>query len=220
MEPKVNDSCRFCNIRLRNDAGTLQHSTQIFEKKRNPREQNIFQRLQGLDLTLKERRDRSSRSCVKCENLVKRLESALPFFRKWEEDEKEVALRSQQQQATPRTTATVTGPVATTSAQGTTRPPETMLGHGPPSADTAATSAQTETFRRPFSPALASASPTPSSTGSTSSTSDKRPVALLTPTKSPGDRKKMRQTPPTPTRHTPGPARTSRKSLTEVKKTM
>ena len=84
----VNDCCRFCRVQLRNDAGKLQNSTQIFEKRRTPGEKNIFQRLQALGLTLTERRNRSSRSCIQCDTVIETLERVLPSFRRWEDDEK------------------------------------------------------------------------------------------------------------------------------------
>ena len=52
------------------------------------KEKNIFEKLRGLGLTLKKSRDKSFRSCIKCDNAVKRHELSVAVFKTWEENER------------------------------------------------------------------------------------------------------------------------------------
>ena len=104
----MNDNCRLCNANLIDNRGRLAHTKLIFAPpKHGSNEKNVFGRLSDLGLTLTQSGDKSFRCCLKCDTVIKKLESVLPCFRKWEEDENgSVALAAAASAAAAATTTT------------------------------------------------------------------------------------------------------------------
>ncbi|XP_055085541.1 uncharacterized protein LOC129457162 [Periophthalmus magnuspinnatus] len=83
--PAVNDWCRLCSKYLRIN-GVLSHTVLLFERSKL-QQKSMSDRLADLGLNLKPSKNKSTRMCRSCSQIVTRLENDLAAFRKWKEEE-------------------------------------------------------------------------------------------------------------------------------------